>query len=120
MDTVERAAASQEPDDWMRQTLMQYVKEYYLADISVCDRLIDLFQTARKLGFSGPGRTGNYEINKKVKDSEDLAVEKLPQNHPQIPGPDKSGYNAVMKQFSDFIPRYYTDTKAAWRQPVAF
>ncbi len=97
-----------------------FIREYYLSDISVCDTLMALFQTAKRLGFTGPGRTGNYQVNKKVKDSEDFSVESLPQGHPEIPGPDTSGYNAVMKQFVDFIPRYYTDVDSAWRQEVEF
>lgn len=99
---------------------LNFVREYYLSDISVCDKLIDLFQTARRLGFTGPGRTGNFQVNKQIKDSEDFAVESLPQGHPEVPGPEASGYNAVMQQFVEFIPRYYADVDSAWRQEVEF
>jgi hypothetical protein len=99
---------------------LSFVKEYFLEDIGVCDKLIDLFHTARRLGFTGPGRTGNYQVIKKIKDSEDFAVESLPPNHPEIPSPDQSGYNDVMRQFLEFIPRYYTDVDASWRQEVEF
>lgn len=99
---------------------LSFVKEYFLEDIGVCDKLIDLFHTARRLGFTGPGRTGNYQVIKKIKDSEDFAVESLPPNHPEIPTPDQSGYNDVMRQFLAFIPRYYTDVDASWRQEVEF
>lgn len=100
--------------------IMNFVREYYLEDVSVCDRLIDMFKTCRELGLTGPGLTGNYEVNKKVKDSEDLAVERLPRNNPKIPSPDASGYNSVMRQFTAMIPRYYKDTRAPWAEPVAF
>ena len=100
--------------------MMNFVKEYWLTDIGICDKLIGLFETCRKLGLTSPGRTGNFQINKKVKDSEDLAVESLPQGNPLIPSPNECGYNLVMRQFSDLIPKYYTDTDAAWRQEVAF
>lgn len=99
---------------------LNFVREYYLEDIGVCDTLINLFNTAKRLGFSGPGLTGNYEVKKDIKDSEDLAVETLPRDNPELPTPTESGYNAVMKQFMDFIPRYYTDVDASWRQEVEF
>lgn len=99
---------------------LHFVREYYVKDISVCDRLLELFNTARRLGFTSPGRTGNYQINKDIKDSEDFAVESLPPGHPEIPGPEASGYNEVMKQFIDFIPRYYKDVDAAWQQELEF
>lgn len=99
---------------------LNFVREYYLSDIGVCDKLIDLFNTARQAGFGGPGRTGNFEVKKEIKDSDDLAVESLPPNHPGLPSPAESGYNAVMQQFIEFIPRYYSDVDAAWRQEVEF
>lgn len=99
---------------------LNFVREYQLSDVSVCDTLVALFKTARELKLTQPGFTGRFQVNKAVKDSEDLAVERLPKNNPKIPTPDKSGYNAVMKQFMDFIPRYYKDTNAGWAQPVAF
>ena len=99
---------------------LHFVREYYLNDISVCDRLIALFKTAKKLGFTGPGRTGNYQINKDIKDSEDFAVEALPGGQTEIPSPNESGYNEVMKQFVEFIPRYYEDVDASWKQEIEF
>ncbi len=99
---------------------MNFVREYYLSDISICDKLIDLFQVCSRMGLTGPGRTGNYQVNKQVKDSEDLAVEGLPQGNPQIPSPTACGYNAVMKQFTDLIPKYYADVDASWKQVVQF
>src|SRR5205809_534333 len=72
--------------------LMNFVKEYKVADVSVCDRLIDFFKICRGLNLTGPGLTGNYQVNKKVKDSEDLAVESLPKTNPLIPSPEQSGY----------------------------
>lgn len=108
------------PDNVVKDMHLNFVREYYLDDISVCDRLIELFLTARRLGFTGPGRTGNYQVNKAIKDSEDFAVEALPPEHPEIPSPEASGYNSVLKQFYEFIPRYYTDVDAAWRQEVEF
>jgi hypothetical protein len=99
---------------------LNFVREYYLKDISVCDKLLDLFQVARRLGLVGPGRTGNFEVKKEIKDSEDLAVESLPRDHPEIPGPESSGYNTVMQQFVEFIPRYYKDVDASWHQEVEF
>jgi prolyl 4-hydroxylase len=99
---------------------LNFVREYYLSDVSVCDKLVDMFKTCRELGLTQPGFTGRFQVNKAVKDSEDLAVERLPKNHPKLPSPDKSGYNDVMRQFTAFIPRYYKDTSAGWAQPVAF
>ena len=99
---------------------MHFVREYHLSDISICDKLIDLFKLGKKLGFTAPGLTGRYEVNKKVKDSEDLSVERLPRTNPLIPSPHDSGYFSVMRQFVDLIPKYYTDTNASWRQPVEF
>lgn len=99
---------------------MNFVREYYLSDISICGKLIDLFEAAKKLGFTNPGLTGRYKVDKKVKDSEDLAVATLPQDNPLIPSPNVCGYSSVMRQFSDLIPKYYTDTNASWRQPVEF
>ncbi len=99
---------------------MQFVKEYFLSDIAVCDQLIDLFKIGKKLGLTTPGLTGRFEVNKKIKDSEDLAVEKLPRNNPAVPSPKDSGYDAAMRQFVEFIPRYYKDVQAAWPQPVEF
>lgn len=101
-------------------TGLNFVREYYVSDVSVCDKLIDFFLLAKKLGFTSPGMTGRYEINKKIKDSEDLSVERLPKNNKQLPSPNEFGYTAVMKQFVDFIPQYYKDTQAPWPQPVAF
>jgi hypothetical protein len=99
---------------------LNFVREYALTDVSVCDKLVALFKTAKEMGLTGPGRTGRYEVNTKVKDSEDLAVETLPRNDKRIPSPDDSGYNEVMRQFTAFIPRYYKDTNAGWAQPIAF
>lgn len=108
------------PNEIVKDMHLSFVREYFVKDIGVCDRLIALFETARRLGFTGPGRTGNYEVIKKVKDSEDLAVESLPPSHPEIPSPAESGYNEVMQQFVEFIPRYYTDVHASWRQEIEF
>ena len=99
---------------------MHFIREYYVKDISICDRLLELFNTARRLGFASPGRTGNFQVNKDVKDSEDFAVESLPPGHPEVPGPDASGYNDVMRQFVELIPRYYADVDAAWKQELEF
>jgi 2OG-Fe(II) oxygenase superfamily len=99
---------------------LNFVREYFVKDIGVCDKLIDLFKTAKRLGFTGPGRTGNYQINKNIKDSEDFAVEALPGGHPEIPSPNDSGFNEVMKQFIEFIPRYYEDVDASWKQEIEF
>ena len=104
----------------VRDGSLNFVREYTISDVSVCDKLIELFKTARSLGLTGPGRTGRFEVNKKVKDSEDLAVEQLPQNNPKIPSPKDSGYDSVMRQFMEFIPRYYRDVDASWPQPVEF
>lgn len=99
---------------------MNFVREYFLRDPSVCDRLVDFFNTAKRLGFTGPGRTGNFEIKPEIKESEDFAVEALPAGHPEIPSPKESGYNEVMQQFVEFIPRYYDDVDASWRQEIEF
>ena len=99
---------------------MNFIREYYLKNIDVCDKLIELFEIAKELGFTNPGLTGRYEVNKKVKDSEDLGIVNLPLEHSQIPSPDECGYSSVMRQFSDLIPKYYADTEAAWGQEVAF
>lgn len=99
---------------------LHFVREYYLSDIGVCDKLIDLFNISKKLGFTNPGLTGNYEINRSVKDSEDLSVEGLPRNNVSIPSPSECGFSSVMGQFSGLIPTYYTDTNAPWRQEVEF
>lgn len=99
---------------------LNFVREYFLSDVSVCDKLVALFQSARELKLTKPGYTGRFQVNKAIKDSEDLAVESLPKNNPKLPGPDQSGYNAVMKEFMAFIPRYYKDSAAGWAQPVAF
>jgi hypothetical protein len=121
--TVLNAQPKNEQDKYpnvIRDMHRHFVREYYLEDVNVCDTLIDLFKTAQRLGFTGPGRTGNYQVNKAVKDSEDFAVEALPPNHPEIPGPEQSGYNAVMRQFMEMIPRYYKDVEAAWAEEVEF
>lgn len=99
---------------------MHFVREYYLSDISICDKLINLFVIAKKAGFTSPGLTGKFEVNKSIKDSEDLSLDRLPNDNPLIPSPNSCGYNSVMRQFCDLIPRYYGDTKAAWRQEVEF
>lgn len=99
---------------------MHFVREYFLKDVDVCDRLIAFFNLAKKLGYTAPGRTGNFEINKKVKDSEDLSVLAIPKSDTQLPSPEESGYHSVFKQFVELIPKYYTDTEAPWRQPVEF
>ncbi len=119
LDTKEKVA-DEAPNEIVKDMHLSFVREYFVKDIGVCDRLISLFETARRLGFTGPGRTGNYEVIKKVKDSEDLAVESLPASHPEIPSPANSGYNEVMQQFVEFIPRYYTDVHASWRQEIEF
>lgn len=104
----------------IRDMHRHFVREYYLKDIGICDKLINLFQVARKLGVTGPGRTGNYQVNKTVKDSEDFAVEALPRGNPEVPGPDSSGYNDAIRQFFDLIPRYYADVDASWKQELEF
>ena len=60
--------------DEARRGLMNFVREYSLSDIGICDRLINLFKAARKLGLTSPGLTGNREVNKKVKDSEEPEI----------------------------------------------
>ena len=108
-------------DEWgTARPDLNFVREYFLPDISLCDKLLDLFKAGRDLGLTQPDFTGRFQVNKSIKDSEDLAVERLPNNNPKIPGPDKSGYNALMKEFMNFIPRYYKDTRAGWAQPLAF
>ena len=101
---------------------MNFIREYYLSDTGICEKLIEFYNICKTLGFTSPGFTGKYQVNKKVKDSEDLAVESLGQGkgNPLIPTPDAFGYNSVMKQFSDLIPKYYTDTNAPWNQEVQF
>ena len=99
---------------------LNFVREYFVSDIGVCDKLIELFETARRLGFTGPGRTGAFQVNKDIKDSEDFAVEALPKDHPDIPTPQESGYASVIQQFMDFIPRYYKDVDASWQQELEF
>lgn len=107
-------------DQTTRTGLMHFVREYYLDDISVCDKLINLFKVCKELGLTIPGRTGNYQVNKAVKDSEDLAVQAIPQGNPKVPSPTEAGYATVMKKFSDLIPQYYKDVDASWKQPVEF
>ena len=60
------------------------------------------------------------QVNKMVKDSEDFAVEALPRDNPEVPGPDASGYNEAIRQFFELIPRYYNDVDAAWKHLQEF
>lgn len=114
-------ATMEHPDNVQVEDMhLNFVREYFVKDISVCDRLIDFFNTAKRLGFTGPGRTGNFQVNKDIKDSEDFAVESLPSNHPELPSPEESGYNEVLRQFVEFIPRYYKDVDASWKQEIGF
>lgn len=111
---------AQSKDNPAKDMHQNFIKEYHLRDPSVCDKLIDFFNAAKRLGFTGPGRTGNYEVKKEIKDSEDLAVESLPKGHPELPTPQESGFNEVMQQFVEMIPRYYKDVDASWWQEIEF
>src|SRR4030095_15706220 len=72
-----------------------FIREYYLSDIGICDRLIDLFKISKSLGFTVPGIIGTYKVDKKTKDSEDLYVEKIPKDNRLIPSAADSGYHSV-------------------------
>ena len=54
---------------------MKFIKEYKLSDLSICDRLIDLFHVADQKELTYAGRVGGGSIVPEIKKSKDLFIE---------------------------------------------
>ena len=46
---------------------MRFIKEYTLSDLSICDRLIDLYKAADKKDLTYAGRVGGGSVMPEVK-----------------------------------------------------
>ena len=54
---------------------MRFIKEYTLSDLSICDRLIDLYKDADKIDLTYAGRVGGGSVMPEVKKSRDFFIE---------------------------------------------
>jgi hypothetical protein len=54
---------------------MKFIKEYKLNDLSICDRLIDLFHVADEKELTYAGRVGGGSIVPEIKKSKDFFIE---------------------------------------------
>ena len=51
---------------------MKFIKEYTLSDLSICDRLIDLYKDADKIDLTYAGRVGGGSVMPEIKKSRDF------------------------------------------------
>jgi len=54
---------------------MKFIREYTLSDLSICDRLIDLFHDADKKDLTYAGRVGGGSVIPEIKKSKDFFIE---------------------------------------------
>ena len=54
---------------------MNFIKEYKFEDLSICDRLIELFHDAKEADLTYAGRVGGGSVIPEIKKSEDFFVE---------------------------------------------
>jgi hypothetical protein len=54
---------------------MKFIKEYKLNDLSICDRLIDLFHVADEKELTYAGRVGGGSIIPEIKKSKDFLIQ---------------------------------------------
>ena len=54
---------------------MKFIKEYKLSDLSICDKLIDLFHVADEKELTYAGRVGGGSIIPEIKKSKDFFIE---------------------------------------------
>jgi len=54
---------------------MNFIKEYKLSDLSICDRLIDLFHVADEKELTYAGRVGGGSVIPEIKKSKDFFIE---------------------------------------------
>ena len=57
---------------------MQFIREYQIADPTVCDTLIRCFEECRSLGHVHRGRLGMQKVRPELKDSYDLSLSNVP------------------------------------------
>ena len=58
---------------------MNFIEEYFLEDITLCDKLIDYFENSEE---KHPGITGHQRVIKEIKDSTDVTI--FPENFSDI------------------------------------
>jgi hypothetical protein len=87
---------------------MDFISEYYLSDLDICDRMIDLFKRADKAGLTSLGVTGADQMPRpEYKDS----VEFFLGDAAPLGKPQEFKYPEWHKELSGFIDSYCTDAK---------
>jgi len=80
-----------------------FIEEYQLEDISVCDSLIQLFKDADKNNLTHEGCVGGPgNINKNAKESKDLMLHKAQ----PLGSPNQYKFDIYHKELSNFINQY--------------
>ena len=83
---------------------MKFIKEYKLSDLSICDKLIDLYRDADKKDLTYAGRVGGGSIIPEIKKSKDFFIEDA--------GPLGSAsdykFDLYKKELDEFVDDYLT------------
>ncbi len=73
---------------------MQFIREYQISNLDICDNLIRCFEECRALNRVTRGRLGLNKIRLEMKDSYDLALSNIPP--------------AVRERYRDIFDAYFT------------
>ena len=86
---------------------MNFIKEYQLKDLSICDSLIDLFWKADKNDLTYAGRVGGGSIIPDIKKSKDFMLGE----GGSLGKPDDFKYDKYSNELDGFIASYLDDLK---------
>jgi len=81
---------------------MKFIKEYQLDDLTICDKLIELFWDAHEKELTYAGRVGGGSVIPEIKKSIDFFVEEGGELGP----PEKYKFDLYKNQLDGFISQY--------------
>lgn len=86
---------------------MQFIREYQIEDVEICDALIRCFEDCRGLDVVHRGRLGMQKVRLEMKDSYDLALENIPPSVRERYGDVFDAYFTALGAFAmDYMERF--------------
>lgn len=82
---------------------MQFIREYQIADPTVCDTLIRCFEECRSRGLVHRGRLGMQKVRPELKDSYDLSLSNVP---PPLRNQYADAFDAYFSILGEFAVEY--------------
>lgn len=84
---------------------MQFIREYQISDLGICDALIRCFEECQALNVVHRGRLGTHDVRPELKDSYDLTLANIP---PPLRDAYADVFDAYFTALAEFANDYMT------------